>query len=128
MRCHSKSAIAGHLKLLPKHCCAAHMLLQLAERREGHQAVRQQDLQKALHHFTRALSIVEFVRGSSPQEQQEVDSNAAAVLLEMAAVQSVMQVRSYCGYSYPFVIDGKMIIYFAMSCPLLCHLHRLFHC
>jgi 5-methylcytosine-specific restriction endonuclease McrBC regulatory subunit McrC len=79
-----------------RYCCS-HSLVQIAERREAHQAAKQQNLPKALHHFTRALSIVEFVRGSSPQEQQEVDNNAAAVLLEMAAVHSAMQVHGRRG-------------------------------
>ena len=51
--------------------------MQLAERRQGNAAYRARNFQQALHHYERALSIVEFVqarrggrRGQQQQQQQ----------------------------------------------------------
>lgn len=58
----------------------------LTERRKGNDRYRAGDLQGAETHYKRALAIVEYVRGMSPDEQAEVDVNRVAVLLNIAAV------------------------------------------
>lgn len=41
----------------------------------------------ALHHYTRAKSIVDMVKGMGSADQEEIDSNKVLVLLNIAAVQ-----------------------------------------
>jgi hypothetical protein len=43
--------------------------VQLAERRKGNEKYKAQDLDGAIHHYERALSIVDYVRGMSAAEQ-----------------------------------------------------------
>ncbi|KAI7845680.1 hypothetical protein COHA_000794 [Chlorella ohadii] len=59
---------------------------QLTERRKGNDAYRNGDYAKALHHYERALSVVELVQGLSRADQAEVDVNRLAVYLNLAAV------------------------------------------
>ncbi len=42
---------------------------QLEERRQGNEKYKSRDLDGALHHYERALAIVDYVRGVSPAEQ-----------------------------------------------------------
>jgi hypothetical protein len=67
-------------------------MYQLAERSAGRAAYQAQRWSEARHHYTRALSIVEFVRGSTAAEQREVEVNKVAVLLNLAAVELAAQV------------------------------------
>jgi hypothetical protein len=69
-------------------------LLQLAERQAGNKAYEQHHYDTALHHYTRALAIVNFVVGASSNDQAEIQHNKAAVLLNMAAAHMAQQV---CG-------------------------------
>lgn len=75
------------------YCCPADSALQLEERRAGNDAYQQGHFSKALHHYTRALAVVNFVVGQSPQDQSEVDHNKATTLLNMAAVHMALKVR-----------------------------------
>ena len=43
--------------------------MQLTERRQGNENYRAGDLDGALHHYERALAIVEYVRGTSEADQ-----------------------------------------------------------
>lgn len=46
-----------------------------------------------MHHYERALAVVNFVVGSTAEDQAEVQHNKATVLLNMAAVRIALQVR-----------------------------------
>lgn len=72
-------------------CCR----LQLAERYAGNRAYKQQNYTTAMHHYERALAVVNFVVGSTPDDQAEVQHNKATVLLNMAAVHMALQVSRY---------------------------------
>lgn len=65
----------------------------MEERRAGNTAYQQRQYNTALHHFKRALAVVQFVVGQSPHDQMEVDNNKATVLLNIAAVHMVLQVN-----------------------------------
>lgn len=60
--------------------------LQLTERRKGNEHYRARRFPEALHHYDRARSIVEYVKGSSTGDQHELDANRVAVYLNIAAV------------------------------------------
>lgn len=66
--------------------------MQLQERRAGNTAYQQQQFSTALHHYQRALAVVNFVVGQTPHDQAEVDYNKATVLLNMAAVHMALKV------------------------------------
>jgi hypothetical protein len=66
--------------------------VQLEERRLGNAAYQKQQFGTALHHYQRALAVVNFVVGQSPHDQAEVDHNKATVLLNMAAVHMALKV------------------------------------
>jgi hypothetical protein len=68
--------------------------VQLTERRAGNSAYQQQDFSTALHHYKRALAVVNFVVGQSAHDQAEVDNNKAAVLLNMAAAHMGLKVKA----------------------------------
>lgn len=55
-------------------------IAQLEERRQGNEKYKSRDLDGALHHYERALAIVDYVRGVSPAEQV-MPSTCAAQLL-----------------------------------------------
>lgn len=80
------------------HCAAAAvLLLQLSERYAGNKAYKQRDYTTAMHHYERALAVVNFVVGSNADDQAEVQHNKATVLLNMAAVHMALQVTGlYC--------------------------------
>lgn len=69
----------------------AHILLQLSERRQGNHAYSVQDYTNALHHYTRAKSIVDIIISMGRSEQHEIDENRATVCLNMAAVHLAEQ-------------------------------------
>lgn len=70
-------------------CCCA---VQLEERRLGNTAYQKQQFSTALHHYQRALAVVDFVVGQSLHDQAEVNHNKATVLLNMAAVHMALKV------------------------------------
>lgn len=71
------------------HCTT--LRLQLQERRAGNSAYQQSQFSTALHHYRRALAVVDFVVGQSPHDQAEVEANRAATLLNMAAAHMGLQ-------------------------------------
>jgi hypothetical protein len=72
-------------------CCCMYSW-QLSERQAGNRAYKQQQYTAALQHYQRALAVVNFVVGSSADEQAEVTANKGAVLLNIAAVHMAQQV------------------------------------
>jgi hypothetical protein len=79
--------------------------VQLEERRLGNAAYQKQQFDTALHHYQRALAVVNFVVGQSPHDQAEVDNNKATVLLNMAAVHMALKVsRSQCKHFKPLTV------------------------
>ena len=60
--------------------------LQLTERRRGNDFYRRGQMGQAMHHYTRAKSIVDLVAGMAKSEQEEIDKNKVSVLLNIAAV------------------------------------------
>ena len=69
-------------------CC-----VQLTERRKGNEHYRGRRFPEALHHYDRARSIVEYVRGAGTGDQAELDANRVAVDLNIAAV--CIAIRDY---------------------------------
>ena len=55
-------------------------------RRRGNEAYKQGDYDAALHHYTRAKSIVDLVEGLSRADQEEVVANAITIHCNLAAV------------------------------------------
>lgn len=51
----------------------------------GNDFYKEHDFESARHHYKRALSIVEYVRGCSQEDQLEVDKNRVLCLLNIAA-------------------------------------------
>lgn len=68
--------------------------LQLSERYAGNKAYQQRDYSTSMHHYERALAVVNFVVGATPDDQTEVMHNKGTVLLNMAAAHMAMQVGS----------------------------------
>lgn len=64
---------------------------QLAERRAGGTAYRAGDFRRALVHYARARAVVEFVRGSTPDDQSEVDRCLGRALWNEAAARMALQ-------------------------------------
>lgn len=60
--------------------------MQLIERRKGNDYFRRGDLKQALTLYQRAKSVVDLVEGMTPEDQAEIDTNKATVLLNIAAV------------------------------------------
>lgn len=60
--------------------------IQLTERRQGNTAYRAGKYPAAMHHYKRAQSIIELVRGLSRADQIEVDINRVTTYLNIAAV------------------------------------------
>lgn len=73
-------------------CTCIAVCVQLQERRAGNTAYQQQQYSAALHHYQRALAVVNFVVGQSSHDQAEIDYNKATVLLNMAAVHMALKV------------------------------------
>ena len=61
-------------------------MLQLVERRQGNQRYKAKNFTAARHHYERAKSIVDLVRGEGPREQDEIDLNRMTILLNLAAL------------------------------------------
>lgn len=72
-------------------CRRRRPLRQLSERQAGNRAYQQQQHQAALHHYARALAVVDFVVAESPDDMAEVRHNKAATLLNTAAVHLALQ-------------------------------------
>lgn len=68
--------------------------MQLTERRKGNEHYRAGRFAHALHHYDRARSIVEYAKGTSAGDQQELDANRVAVYLNIAAVCIATQEHS----------------------------------
>eukprot|EP00775_Hariotina_reticulata_P013218 gene13218-13349_t len=80
-----------HQAVLPSNLLVEALNEHLAERQAGNKAYEQQQYATALHHYTRALAIVNFVVAANPDDQAEIQHNKAAVLLNMAAAHMAQQ-------------------------------------
>lgn len=96
---------------------------QLSERRAGNQAYKAGDYCTALHHYERALAIVDFVAGTSEHDQQEIERNKVASLLNVAAVHlaqheygSALQVRPGWGDFAPARCGGMDLLLHLSTC------------
>ena len=58
----------------------------LKERSKGNERYRARQLDAATEHYTKALSIVEYIVGVSSADQHEIDINKVTALLNLAAV------------------------------------------
>lgn len=55
--------------------------LQLTERQRGNEYYRRGEMDQAMHHYTRAKSIVDIVSGMGKTEQEEIEKNKVRLLL-----------------------------------------------
>eukprot|EP00873_Tetraselmis_striata_P045271 jgi/Tetstr1/465535/TSEL_010204.t1 len=79
-------AATSHVARLPTEQLVGALNEHLTERRKGNDAYLEKDFKQAMHHYTRALSIVNLIQGLSSQDQIEVLRNKVAVLSNIAAV------------------------------------------
>lgn len=70
------------------------LCVQLIERRQGNSHYKKRHFTEALEHYSKAVSMLEVVKGRAAEEQQEVDMNLGKVYLNIAAVHLQQQ---YCG-------------------------------
>ncbi|KAG1678040.1 hypothetical protein FOA52_000836 [Chlamydomonas sp. UWO 241] len=84
-------AAASRSVVLPAAMLVSALNEHLEERRAGSAASKDGRHQDALTSFGRALAIVEFVRGGTPADQEEVDRNRLASLLALASTHDALK-------------------------------------
>ena len=65
--------------------------MQLIERRQGNVHYKKRHFTDALQHYSKAVSMLEVIKGRVAEEQQEVDLNLGKVYLNIAAVHLQQQ-------------------------------------
>lgn len=60
--------------------------MQLTERRRGNERYHVKDFRAAKHSYERAKSILDLIKGAGPAEQEEINVNRVAMLLNLAAL------------------------------------------
>lgn len=65
--------------------------MQLIERRQGNVHYKKKQFTQALEHYSKAVSMLEVIKGRAAEEQQEVDINLGKAYLNIAAVHLQQQ-------------------------------------
>lgn len=88
--------------------------IQLAERRQGNSAFKAGDYLAALHHYRRALAVVDFVEGQNPWDQEEVQQNKLSTLNNLAAahlgLKQWKQAAEFCSKALEIAPDNVTAI------------------